>query len=560
MSVNRKALGHCLWRIWLFVGATATVLYFTVLRSIPHAIEVDYFLIGCGSFVAIVVGVRLHRPERVWVWYLFAAGMALWAVGDGVFNSLVIFRRSVPYPSPADPFFMAAYPLFGAGLILVRRSRVRSSRTGAIIEAAIITLSASLLSWVLIMQHYVEDPAASVMAKVVSTSYPVGDLFLLGAMIPMIGWIGKRPSTRFLMAWLALLLAADTIYSVMVIHGSYVAGAWVDAGWLIGYVLLGAAALHPSMAQRADEPAATAKPRSIGRLTLGLLAVASIAGPAVTVIEAARWDWRDAIAMAVGCGVIALLVLARLTGLVREADARQRELDVTLEQLSFQAGHDHLTGLANRALFSDRLEHATDRFARKASTFAVLLFDLDDFKAVNDGMGHAAGDRLLSEVAARLHAAARGSDTVARLGGDEFAILLEDIEDGAQAVRLAERILAALMVPLAVGGRELFPSASVGIALHESGADSADTLRRSDVAMYSAKRSGKGHFVLFDPEMGDAAAVRVELEADMRRVLDIDPDHLRLGIVAEGIERALPGSPRATSRSADAREIVSLQR
>jgi diguanylate cyclase (GGDEF)-like protein len=521
---SRRALGDRSWRVCLAAGATAIVAYFTVARAIPHGTEVDYFLIGVGTVISIILGVKWNRPARRLPWYMLAAGMALWAIGDGLYNASISMGVQVPYPSLSDPLFLIAYPFLGAGLMLTRERRRTRSEPGAFIEAAIITLSASLASWVLLMRPYLDDATATFIAKAVSISYPIGDLVLLGVMIPMLGATGKRsPSTRLLMSWLTLLLATDVIYSAMAIQGSYVDGAWIDAGWLIGYVLLGAAALHPSMARPVEHPSQHATRRTIGPLTLGLLAIASLAGPTLLVVEAINRDWSAAAVTACGCVVLASLVLLRLTGLVRQSDASRQELDETLAQLSFQTLHDHLTGLANRALFADRVEHASARFARTNSTFAVLALDLDDFKGINDAFGHSAGDELLTQVAARLAAIARSSDTVARLGGDEFAILVEGLDGVAVAITAAERVIAAVGAPMLVGGRTITPSASVGIAVHDPGSDWSETLRHADLAMYSAKQDGKERFVVFAPGMGDAEMRWVELEADMLLGFETDP-------------------------------------
>ncbi len=194
-------------------------------------------------------------------------------------------------------------------------------------------------------------------------------------------------------------------------------------------------------------------------------------------------------------------------------------------QLSHQAFHDALTRLPNRALFQERLGHALARSRRLGSVLAVLFLDLDNFKIVNDSLGHEAGDSLLLTVAERLSACVRPGDTVARLGGDEFTVLLEDLDDTAQALGLAERISATLSVPLLVSGREVFTTASLGIAC-ESGAslDAArtpdDLVRDADTAMYRAKTEGKSRAVVFDARMNAQAVNRLELEMDLRRALE----------------------------------------
>ncbi len=191
------------------------------------------------------------------------------------------------------------------------------------------------------------------------------------------------------------------------------------------------------------------------------------------------------------------------------------------EELKHQAFHDLLSGLANRALFGDRLEHALARAARVEKPLAVLFLDLDDFKIINDTLGHSAGDELLVAVARRLSEALRAGDTAARFGGDEFAVLLEDVRDLEEARAVAERIIAALRPPVTIGDRQVNVQASVGIALSPSGADSpSELLQAADVAMYEAKARGKGCCEVYEPMLRDAIIERLERTSDFKRALD----------------------------------------
>jgi diguanylate cyclase (GGDEF)-like protein/PAS domain S-box-containing protein len=194
------------------------------------------------------------------------------------------------------------------------------------------------------------------------------------------------------------------------------------------------------------------------------------------------------------------------------------------EQLSHQAFHDPVTGLANRALFSERVRHAVARTRRGPSALAVVFIDLDDFKTVNDSLGHTAGDEVLLQVAHRMSLSIRASDTAARFGGDEFAILLEDLEGPQEAADAAERMLEALTEPLTVEDKELYIRASIGIAVMESGrvTDAQELIRDADVAMYMAKRDGKGTYRLFEPEMHAGVLDRLELRGDLQRALGAD--------------------------------------
>ena len=186
-------------------------------------------------------------------------------------------------------------------------------------------------------------------------------------------------------------------------------------------------------------------------------------------------------------------------------------------QLTHQAFHDELTGLANRALFTDRVAHALARRERDGTTLAVLLLDLDDFKTVNDGLGHAAGDSMLRAVAERLAALVRPGDTTARLGGDEFAMVLVDLPSEPAAVHAVERIITVLGEPLVIEGKEVFVQASIGLAFADDPADAAATpeqlLRNADVAMYVVKTDGKGRYAIFEPHMHAAALHRLDLRA-----------------------------------------------
>jgi diguanylate cyclase (GGDEF)-like protein/PAS domain S-box-containing protein len=190
------------------------------------------------------------------------------------------------------------------------------------------------------------------------------------------------------------------------------------------------------------------------------------------------------------------------------------------EQLSHQALHDPLTGLPNRVLFTDRVEHALARRDGRHRDVAVLFLDLDDFKTVNDSLGHGSGDKLLAAVAERLHAALRPADTVARMGGDEFAILIDEPVTAGAPTGVAERVLDALREPLVIGRRSVRVGASIGIAWSDGRRlRAADLLRDADIAMYAAKRRGKGRYELFETGMHADALVRLELKADLDRAL-----------------------------------------
>ncbi len=190
------------------------------------------------------------------------------------------------------------------------------------------------------------------------------------------------------------------------------------------------------------------------------------------------------------------------------------------DELRHQAFHDSLTGLANRGLFEDRLAHGLAGARRHKHLAAILFLDLDDFKTINDSLGHASGDELLQAVARRIARVVRVTDTAARLGGDEFAILMESLDDPQSAQRTATRLLEELIPPFQIAGRELRVSASIGIALSDGSTGAENLLRNADTAMYAAKDAGKGTVESFEDGMHERVLARLELTGELQRALD----------------------------------------
>jgi diguanylate cyclase (GGDEF)-like protein len=192
------------------------------------------------------------------------------------------------------------------------------------------------------------------------------------------------------------------------------------------------------------------------------------------------------------------------------------------EQLTHKALHDALTGLPNRALFVDRLEHALTHTARNGGRLAILFMDLDDFKYVNDTLGHEAGDRLLIMVAKRVQRGLRDQDTLARFGGDEFVVLLEDIMSGDVAVQVAERILKLLEPPFSLAEEELSVSASIGVGLSSPTASDqwGILLAQADAAMYEAKRQGKARYAIYDPATHVRSRERLRMGNQLKVALE----------------------------------------
>jgi diguanylate cyclase (GGDEF)-like protein/PAS domain S-box-containing protein len=238
------------------------------------------------------------------------------------------------------------------------------------------------------------------------------------------------------------------------------------------------------------------------------------AGPSDCRVRHADGSWRT-----MEVTLVDLTDVAEVGGVLWSARdvTERRELEHQLERSAFS---DPLTGLANRTLFRERLDHAVAREARGGHPIAVLLADLDGFKAVNDSLGHDAGDKVLVEVAARLAGCLRSGDTAARLGGDEFAIILEDVTEPAVAERVADRMLEIMRQTVRLGDADVRVGVSIGMAQSVDGTETGpDLLRNADIAMYSAKSNGRGQWATFKPIMHRRAEERLRLSSDLAEAL-----------------------------------------
>ncbi|MFP5341695.1 MAG: diguanylate cyclase domain-containing protein [Candidatus Limnocylindria bacterium] len=451
--------------------------------------------IGAGAIVAALVGVAMHRPERAAPWLLMAFGQALFVAGDLAWNVYEIMGED-PFPSFADVLYLGGYPFIAAGLLIFIRHRVADGDRGGLLDAGILATAAAILSWTFFMQPVVADSELDPLSLWISLSYPLADLLLIGVAVGLLTTPGARTASfRLLLLSLVTLLVADQIYALQNLDGTYVSGGPIDSLYLFAYITFGVSALHPTMRALTDpHPVAV---QWLGHIRIACLALAMVTGP-ILVALGPNGD-GTLIVPAIGTAVLSLLVLVRLAGVVTllERDVSQRR---ALEaRLRYQAHHDPLTGLANRRRFVEAVEAALAA-RREPGTVAALFLDLDDFKAVNDSQGHAAGDGLLAAVAGRIRDGLRSGDIAARLGGDEFGVLLVDIPDAAYARSVAQRLLDALDVPVPVGGTAVAVGACIGIAVDTHDMQTVDDLLgAADVAMYQAKAGGKDRLHVYAP-------------------------------------------------------------
>ena len=442
--------------------------------------------------------------------------MGLWVAGD-LFWEIQgwIHHTAPPFPYVADWFYIAGYPVGAAGLYLWSRARIHPQGRGPVIDAAIITSALGIVVWAFLIKPYADATGLAIGVRFAAIAYPLGDVLLVYVTLRLlVGPHLQGFAYRLLLTGLLTVLAADLAYGWLSLQGLYTGGGLADAGWLLSYVAIGAAALHPS-AHSMTKGLRSARDLSFTRL--------SLLGASLLVVPfLVAWTGKGPVegiehfVIVGGSVVLVLLVLARLMDLVRQIHAQVAQLNsqrAVLEEaleerrelharLEHQVMHDPLTDLANRPLFTDRLEQALKRSARNKDFTAVLFLDMDDFKSVNDTFGHAAGDALLCQIGDRVRDSLRSADTAARFGGDEFVLLLEAVQRDSEAILVAERLLQALSLPFEIGTQMLTMDASIGIATSSGDLIAAEELlSRADTAMYTAKRSGKNRCELYRMSM-----------------------------------------------------------
>ena len=454
-------------------------------------------------------------------WWLLAAACATWGLGQVVWTWFeVVLNEPVPYPGLADVGYLGCIPLLLAGVLVFPSSSLRTAgRVRAVVDGLITTSALLFASYGTFLETVYSTSEGRFIERTIAVTYPVADIVTVSVVLAVLARRSHRLDgpLPIVAVGLVALAVADSAFAYLTATGSYGADPVTDLGWPLGFALIAYAAWMPGSSgaessRRAGSGVAVAlaylpvvpavavfAARSFGGQPFGPFL--GITGSALVLLFAARQ----------------VLALSENRALTADLERSVSDLQEREEELQFQAFHDPLTALANRALFRDRLEHALEQ--RREAPISVLFVDLDDFKNVNDSLGHDAGDRLLVSVGERLRACVRPGDTVARLGGDEFAILIEG--DGAEVDGpvLAQRVLAALDVPFAVAGRDLRVGASLGLASGQY-LSGESALQDADLAMYAAKANGKARVAVFEHRMRTSAIDRLELVGDIRRAAE----------------------------------------
>ncbi|MCV7135563.1 EAL domain-containing protein [Mycobacterium hodleri] len=461
------------------------------------------------------------RQRKSWV--CLSVGLSGWVAS----NLLWAYLEHVAHQTPSAPGLVdlgyLLLPVSGcAAALFVPFGGARSSLR-IVLDGVLVATALFAIAWTTFLRELFELSNVSGLAFAVSVAYPVGDVAMVTFALVIVAQArpGRRLPPALLAVGLALLGVADGIYVVEAAHGEYPSPA-ITIGWVTGLYVIGLAGLVAQRLPATSLPSMRATPRAV-------FWVPYVPVPFAVVLGARELFAGESQPILIAGIVLIFVALARQFVLL---DENRRLLEIVAEV----ALRDPLTDLANRALFNDRLAHAIELRGRTGAPVGVLVADLDDFKLVNDSLGHPVGDELLRSVSDRIQSVVRPGDTVARLGGDEFAILVED--SPAVADQIATRVVRAMGEPFVVDGRPVDVRLSIGLATAAGDADlSAEELfKRADLAMYSAKRAHAGSRS-FTPNMRQDATelnlpsqqertgcrsgvARIEFLSDLRRAVD----------------------------------------
>jgi two-component system cell cycle response regulator len=479
--------------------------------SVAHFFDyrVYYVLVAAAAFLTIARAIAspLHRGA----WIALAAAVSSYAIAEFLWLLLYSGDASVPYPSIADGFYLAFYPLSYVGLLLLLRGRLRSLTPGMWVDGVTAALAAGAVGSAVVVEAVLRTTSGSAPMVATNVAYPLGDVILLSLVIAGFALTGWRPGRAWTLLGISLVVSAlaDSAYLLATATGTYSEGGILDAAWPAGLLLIAIAARRDDGRDRFSD--------ARGRTLLAVPALCAVTAVAVLVAD----HFHPLNLLAIGFATLALAgVLARLIVTFRENGA-------LLRQTTDESVTDALTGLANRRRLIADLERAME-VATLDEPWLLAIFDLDGFKGYNDSFGHPAGDALLARLGQKLAEAITGDNRCYRLGGDEFCLLAPG-----DAMRASE-LLDASLVALCEKGEGFSVTSSFGVVLiPEQAAEATEALRAADERLYIQKRSKRStrdepHEVLLqalyerEPELHSDAHGVAELADAVGRRLGLD--------------------------------------
>ena len=464
-----------------------------------------------GAIWALIYGPRYHVVTDRGPWN----GLRLAAC---LFLGAMIVRATVPGANASPPGAMVLLPdalvlpgylAVGFAFAGMLRRRHASDDDPARVDALLVGIAAAFVTWAFIIVPSMDEVDLTAL-RVANSCFPIIDVVLL-VLVAQLALAGgaRQPALWLLILSASCLFVGDFLFALRDAQLADVTTHATDTLFIATFLLLGAAALHPSMRTLTEPQQVVIK--DLSKVRLGLIALMVVVPVIMTTLLPAGAPLADG----VRAGLCALLVLAVFGRVVRSNDSQARAEQATRRR----ATHDGLTDLPTRELLAETIAAWGDAAADDQQEISLLFLDLDRFKMVNDHWGHQVGDELLCAVAGRLSAQIRAEDLVCRIGGDEFVIALASPSHSRFAESLADRVLAEFVRPFALSVGNVVVSASIGVAKSLGGAEALELIRDADTAMYKAKGSGRNAYALFDTSLRDQVRDRMNLEQALRGAL-----------------------------------------
>lgn len=523
-----SAMGSARWAYVALGGGLAIIALFGALID-TGAGSVVYLLGGLYGTILSTVGAMQMPPARRPIWWAFAVGQLMCLIGDSLFTLFEDVLHIEPFPSVADVAYLAQYPALAIGILWLIRKRRRGRDRAAFLDAAILTTGLTVVGTVFFIGPAAASGGSTLLSQVVAAAYPAGDLLVLALAVGLFtSGVVRNDALWTLVAAILALLVADLVYVASVVNEAAYP-AWIDYGYLLSYVGLGFAALHPS-AHLLSEPTLDRTPRiTVTRMVL--LGCALMLAPLTNQVAYLTGVDHGTWVVFIGGCVAAVLVVLRLGDLVKDLQRKA-------VQLSALARKDGLTGIPNRRTWDHELSRACAHAREEGTLLTAAVLDMDNFKLFNDTFGHLKGDLVLKETAAAWTSILHGRGFLARFGGEEFTALIPAATTD-EAVALLDRMRRSVTHD---------QTCSIGLATWD-GVESPGTLvSRADRALYHAKHTGRNRIAV-DAD-GTATVITRQSDdnpmlASLRSVYQPVVD-LRTGAVigSEALSRFAGRSPR----------------
>ncbi len=541
----------------IFIIEVCTVLLITEsnIRSIfANVIAIIADLFGCvGLFLAAKQSLAQSRKISIG-WGIIALAVFSYFIADTFWLILENFLHEQPFPSLADLFYLIYYPLFLLGtFLIVGTPKTHGEYFDKALDICIVLVASLLAYWFLLFEPIISSSAnESFLSQLILLAYPIGDIVLLVSLFSILYSDSKMKNTYpiiILSGSILLIIVIDLIYSRQSLLGTYSSGGLLDIGWVVVFLLAGLSGISQAVGLRVNEKVQNIylKIKSSGKMTTIRFYLPYLWLIVLYILLKTHGFFTES-SNTIQYGIVGMIGLISIKSIKQSIDLNRNnnqlqssnkyiqaqtdklknanqnlQIEITeralLEKkLSHDANHDALTGLANRYYFLDHLSQSIKNCNRHPQyQYAVLYLDIDNFKVINDSLGHLFGDQLLISFARRLRESFRSNDTIARLGGDEFLILMEYASDETNFIQVVIRKIQKLIqIPFKIEKKEIHLTSSIGVVNNVCNySKPEEVIRDADTAMYLAKTSGKACYKLFASSMHTQALSRLDIENEL---------------------------------------------